>query len=620
MLQPNDRHHLLATLQPPPGYDLDAGLGTSFTLDLLSLLTLPVGFTVRAWQDDAEHAQLDPLALLEALRRYADKLTIFCQAGRIAVPRNVERLYGYLEHSVVEVKAPHAQGVFHPKVWVLRFIGKDKDQPVRYRVLCATRNLTADRSWDTLLALDGELIDRELAFSANHPLADFIAALPNLALRPLPTDRRKKIDRIQDELRRVRFELPEGIEELRFWPLGIEGYRRWPLDGRIDRLLVLAPFVDQTFLHWFDEVGQYNVLISRLDSLSALPPTALRNFKEVYSLSSDAQPEDAVDETVALDTVQLEGLHAKLFLIEDGKKARLFTGSANATQAAFERNVEFVVELVGTKGNCGIGALLQPGNKKDIIGFADLLQKFKPGEAQPPDAAQQKADTLLNQVRAHLAAADLRAVVSDIPDDARYQLTLHLPARSTLPAWPDGISVRCWPITLSESWACPIESASLDEVEFKPVSFEALTAFFAFDVTLAAQPQPFSTRFVLNLPLDNAPANRDERLLRLLLGNRQQVLRFLFYLLADDQREVSDLVEVLPGSEGGPKTGDAGWSLPADLFETMVRALHRQPDRLVQVNRLVQDLRRSPESQELLPADFDAIWAPIWQAYQELHP
>jgi hypothetical protein len=96
MLQPNDRRHLLATLQPPPGYDLDAGLGTSFTLDLVSLLTLPVGFTVRAWQDDAEHAQPDPLALLEALRRYADKLTIFCQAGRIAVPRNVERLYGYL--------------------------------------------------------------------------------------------------------------------------------------------------------------------------------------------------------------------------------------------------------------------------------------------------------------------------------------------------------------------------------------------------------------------------------------------------------------------------------------------------------------------------------------------
>jgi hypothetical protein len=210
--------------------------------------------------------------------------------------------------------------------------------------------------------------------------------------------------------------------------------------------------------------------------------------------------------------------------------------------------------------------------------------------------------------------------VSEIPDDVRYQLTLRLPDRNTLPAWPDGISVRCWPITLPESWACPIESAALNGAEFKPVSFEALIAFFAFDVTLVAQPQPFSTRFVLNLPLENAPADRDERLLRLLLGNRQKVLQFLFFLLADDQREASDLVEVLPGGEGSRKIDDTGWSLPADLFETMVRALHRQPDRLVQVNRLVQDLKKLPESKALLPADFDVIWEPIWQAYRELHP
>lgn len=619
MLQPNDRRQLLTALHPPAGYDLDAALGTSFTLDLLSLLTLPVAFTLREWHSDGAQARPDPLALLEALRRYADKLTIFCQAGRIAVPPNAERLYGYLEQSVVEVRAPHAPGVFHPKVWVLRFTAKDKSQPVRYRFLCATRNLTADRSWDTLLTLDGELTDREKGISANHPLADFIAALPALALRPLPADRLKLINRIQDELRRVRFELPDGIEDYRFWPLGIENHRRWPLSGRIDRLLVMAPFVDPLFLQRFAEIGQRHVLISRLESLSALPPAALRHFKDVYALSTDAQPDEAIDET-AEEAPQLQGLHAKLFLIEDGWNARLFTGSANATQAAFERNVEFLVELIGKRSALGIDALLQSGNKKDVIGFADLLQKFKPGEVQAPDAAQQAADALLNQVRTQLVAAQLRAVVSAIPNDTRYQISLHLPEQNTWPVWPNDISVHCWPITLPPASASPLGPAALGGSAFSPVSFEALTAFFAFEVIWDTEPKPFTTRFVLNLPLEGAPEDRAERLLRLLLGNRQQVLRFLYYLLADDQVDVSEVVEALPGDAGTRQSGDGGWILPADLFETMVRALHRQPDRLVQVQRLVDDLRRSPASQELLPADFDIIWEPIWQAYRELYP
>ncbi len=58
-------------------------------------------------------------------------------------------------------------------------------------------------------------------------------------------------------------------------------------------------------------------------------------------------------------TVPLSGLHAKLFVSEYHHRARLWTGSANATNAAFGGNVEFLVELQGARSACGVDAVLE---------------------------------------------------------------------------------------------------------------------------------------------------------------------------------------------------------------------------------------------------------------------
>jgi len=52
MLQPNDRRHLFESLRPPEGYTLDAAIGTTFTLELLALLTAPLAFTTFDWADE----------------------------------------------------------------------------------------------------------------------------------------------------------------------------------------------------------------------------------------------------------------------------------------------------------------------------------------------------------------------------------------------------------------------------------------------------------------------------------------------------------------------------------------------------------------------------------------
>ena len=138
MLGTRDRTLLLESLRPPPGYQLRRAVGTSFTLDLIALLTAPLAFTFFDVHDKDGAPVADPVALLEALRRHAARITLFCQAGAIAVPKPDQALLAYLEGSVVEVQPPMGAGVFHPKIWVLEFT--DDQQSSIYRFLCLSRN------------------------------------------------------------------------------------------------------------------------------------------------------------------------------------------------------------------------------------------------------------------------------------------------------------------------------------------------------------------------------------------------------------------------------------------------------------------------------------------------
>ena len=58
-----------------------------------------------------------------------------------------------------------------------------------------------------------------------------------------------------------------------------------------------------------------------------------------YEGADDELPETAAAEHDS-EGDELAGLHAKLFVMDDGWHARIWTGSANATEAAFQRNVE----------------------------------------------------------------------------------------------------------------------------------------------------------------------------------------------------------------------------------------------------------------------------------------
>src|SRR5882724_2903663 len=476
MLRPDERQHLLELLRPPAGCKLDVAVGTTYSLDLMSALMLPLSFAFFDWEHADGELVADPLALLEALRLYGNRFTIFCQSGQIRLPPKYPPLVTFLEPCIYDVRPPDADGVFHPKLWALRFIAADG--AIRYRVLCLSRNLTFDRCWDTVVSLDGELTDRSNAIAANHPLADFVAALPNLASRPLSHGRRQGVAKIADELRRVRFTWPEGFDEnkCRFWVAGLDGRTIKPFGARQHKALIVSPFISNPVVRDFlDHTGETH-LISRPESLQELPQETLQRCKSVRCLvpelvdeSDDEAPPPGKDEV-------LDGLHAKLFVIDHGWDASVFSGSFNATVPALRHNVEFMVELVGKKSRFGVDQFLQ--QVKGETNFADLFQTYDVNMASVPvDAAAQQLDDLLHATKRALAAAGPRLVVTTTGEKDLFDVSLEW---ESAPRWPNAkVEIRAWPITQQADRGQPLNKS----IVFSRLSYRGLTPLIAFAIT-----------------------------------------------------------------------------------------------------------------------------------------
>ena len=628
-----ERALLLDSLRPPAGYRLRRAVGTSFTLDLMALLTAPLAFTFFDAHDDDGSPVADPVALLEALRRHAEKVTLFCQAGAISVPRPDQPLLAYIEGSVVEVQPPLEGGIFHPKLWVLNFQAEEK--PAIYRVLCLSRNLTFARTWDTCLSLEGPLAQRQRGYSRNKPFADLLLALPKLTTRPVTAQLREDLDRMAYEIRRVDFKPPRPFNDfhVHIWAcgVGVDGpSRRVGGAWWCRRIFVGSTVRDLVQNHGLD------VLVSRPEAFEdvargigpeILPATCYVLSPGADLTSREREVEEITDGSPPFDgEVELSGLHAKLYLFENGRESRLFTGSANATHAAFHANVEVLVELIGKTKDCGISSFLGPEDDPRLETIRTLLQSYSLPDCPASEPPERKAEVKADRLARILAAAPLCARALEVDQGQRWDITLF----GGFSAFPVGVEMKVWPATLSVEVAQRIAdpAGQGDETEdgtdpinpvavFKGLSFEALTAFFVFEVLVRDESHEVRRRFVATAELTGAPDDRKERLLRLLLKDRRRVIQLLFLILMGEGADVSSFVQAARDGESATQGFFGGWDRAA-LLEMLLRCLSHNPRRIDEAAALIADLAKTPEGADLLPEGLKEIWEPVWTARQAL--
>lgn len=601
-LHPDVRNLYGASLRPPPGYVFDAGVATTFSLDLETALAVPVALALFS-SENTEELLKSPLALPEGLERTAERLAIFCEGGRIqAQPTPQSKLCTLLEGLITEVAAPRG-GSFHPKLWALRYRHREAGSPVRMRLLILSRNLTRDRSWDLSLCLDGE-VGRGIR-AVNRPLARLLRTLRSMARDTGPDHVSELLAGLTDDLQRTDWELPAPFERVDFALNGI-GRSPWK-PQRCYRLGVVSPFCDSAALKTVaDLADRPSRLVGRSEELVSVAPEVLHRFENVSVMDELAETEDG-DSDASGGGPSPSGLHAKAFVQEIGWDTAITMGSGNATGPALitRRNVEVFATLTGRRSK--VGSIDEIFGKD---GFGRVLRPFQLDEIGPIDQDLLNAERRVERARRELAQADLALKCTAVTSERDGQRLWTVTLRSERALNLDGLAtLDCWPITRGETHAREALAALRegDPVETGTLPLVDITSFLAFRLTDSVHSKA-TALFALGLRIEGLPANRHQAVLRYVLDSREAFLRYLRLLLAD----LADPLSAQFAS--GPHDSGETWRAAADdepILEDMVRALWHGRDRLDSVRRLMERLEqeRGDGDEALVPEDFTELWA-----------
>ncbi|USQ75663.1 hypothetical protein [Ornithinimicrobium cryptoxanthini] len=615
MLEPTTRALFVDAFRPPTGHEVDLAVGTTYTLGLRMLFLPPLAMAAHdremhlvddQVEDDQGHAHSDTLALLESVRRYADRTTVYCHAGAIGSPGAYPRLLTFAEDCVVQVRTPVPGHIFHPKVWALRFRREDE---VTHRLVVGSRNLSEDSSWDTLLVLDegprGEGIE-------GSPAANFVRTLPRFALGHVAPDRPAQAADLADSLADAWFELPKPFTGGELRPLGIGPGREsaWPMPQRPDRAVVISPFLDIPTTTRIT-ARKPPVLVSREETFALVGADAVRHT-QVKVLSPHAEAELATASgTVRTHPGEVRtGLHAKVLVWDDGPTGHVLTGSANATHAAFHGNVEFGVLLTGPRRVCGVEALLpDSGPSRDRITFGHILQEHTVSNPEPGEDLTLEAERQATLHHEALLEAGPRLTCEE-DDDGRYAVSLTF--ERSMPGSPGRTMVRL--ISRPRTDRHPPDEAVWRGVQLTQLTpyLEAVTL-----VTVPGEDEDLEIASVLKAELLDAPEGRASAVLRTYLGSEEAIVRYLRYLL--DDVDAGSLWEDLHLPDGDDEARARPRMAFEDLsiLEPLMRAASDGSEALDRVAALLRDLGVSEDAPGVVPPQFLAMWQAIWQAARE---
>lgn len=579
MLRPgSDRLSYSHLLAPPPDYYTDFALGTTYSLDLEAMLGIPMALFMS--EELGSSATQNPVAVLEGLRRSTDNLAIFCEPGQIKIPHKNNTVYSLVESSVFQVHLPRGRS-FHPKVWVIRYAGPQKD-PI-YRIIVLSRNLTFDRSWDMAVCLDGKKGDEPT--EKNSPVQDFIGFLiQHINSRK----KRRRIKNIQEEIGQVYFDPQiQQVADFQFCPLGIDGHdkKSSSLFQSYKDLVIISPFLSKTPVKEFDSLALSNssrTLITRRAELPKLLPEHFESFQVYVMKELVAEGEEGLSEDeLQAEVPQNQDIHAKFYARSKGSNHALYFGSANCTQRAFDANVEFLLKLDYRKWGFKLADILD-----DIFGKDDKDNPFEKIESIPQGdfSDDDPADELQRAIK-ELCRGKMRAhVISGEHQNFNIQIELE--------RIPDKV---CFTVSsLAGEQQVKLEKTTV----IQNIRLEHLSEFYK----ISASKNDLTVRRIIKIPTGNIPPERDKAVFKTIIKDRQAFLKYLSFLLSD-----SILLTSMEQFDADRlKTGK--WKMqPVQnpvLYEHLLRTVAREPERLKEIEKVLRFI----DDPEIVPEEFNALF------------
>ena len=514
-LDPRDRkswHGLFDVFHPPSGYRLSAALGTSFGLSLDAF----VAALLAMGDADPESLAGEPLAGVMAATRLGSRVRVLVHPGTISGPSQPgsNRFVALLDRMIIEVK-PSA-GLFHPKVWALRFekvgYGRPAEPQFRGRLVVSSRNLGPSSSFELGTILDGQPARR--ATDASPFSIDVAEALTNWLTegkRPVPT----AVQQLPAFVRSLQLDIPaEAADECRLrWQAGGRRQLAQALPERLKRVLVVSPFVQPDFVATLVARSDELQMVATREAIDALTEDTVSSMEKLaprkglpalYHVTDLQDPDDP-------EGGYIDGVHAKLVLAEEESGDSVtFVGSANATGPGWglsgSGNVEAMVEMRPGMGiDRFVSAFIREGKAKLHPWIAEYDRSDRTDVV--PELEMERL--LLRALR---EAATLKFMMAYDGDAQELRLSVQLPARAQWLSEP-GCEYFAAPLLLSnlpDAWT-PLRDLSSAPRRFDSTPIERVTSFVAIRATSKNPPMERTRLALARLELsEDALDQRDD--------------------------------------------------------------------------------------------------------------
>lgn len=575
-------------LQAPKDFKLDFALGSTYSLDLHALLSIPVALFYAKDLDGT--ARAERMDIFAAIQKTSKHLKIYCQNGKIADSKH-NVLIGLIEDCVTEILPDDYSTSFHPKVWILRFTGADES--VLYRTIVLSRNLTFDRSLDISYRSEGFVGDKKQ--NGNNPLVDFAKYLNGKH-----TFENSKI--FLNDLAKVDFKEATPFEQQLFHPMGISGYSNPFLKPQgFEKLLIISPFLSKETLEKFADKNMASgnrYLFSREEELAQIGKETLALF-ECYALSNlivdpiDELEDDSELEETNLPASRTHNLHAKMFIGEKQKTIHWFLGSANCSNAALRNNQEFLIELIGEDEKVSVENVLI-----DLLGPEDNRNGFF--EKYEPKTRELELKTALDFRKVtnyflHLIKEKELNIQLNKDENEKYTIIISLVSSFNK-------SLADYTISLAPH-GCQEEMQILDyrsSCTFRNISLHNLSKFLRVRISKDKESVTFLTKVDIKLP-----EKRIDNIIKSIISNRENFFRLLQFLLGDTS--IESFVSNKETKNGVGKNG-GHWLTNQPILEKFMKAASRNPATLKDIQAVITKVGDDPKN-EIIPPDFLEFWS-----------
>ena len=547
-------------------YELVQAVCLTYSLDMEALLGVPLCLGMRGEMTSGQRN--NPLYVLEAIRRTGKKLSVFCNAGCIKVPKSESRLFALLEDCIHEVRMPNFKYNFHPKIWVVQY-RNTVDNRILIKVIVMSRNLTFDQSMDMAVEMVGFVGDEQNP--KNQPLADMLRFVSQFE------DKKNNLNTLIKNLMRVKeFDLLDCFDDYEFHPFGIygkseNGIKKILANGKLqsanslfkkcNSLLIVSPFLTESTILSLLQGTERKCLITRETSVTKQIFDAFNNDSDdgIYTVDPVFSSNDALEDNESYGFANRD-IHAKVYYTEKyGEPHKLYVGSLNASHNAFNNNVEFLLEL---------------SYKSYHSSYWSVKSDFIP-EKESPFVKMLSFDEKTAEINAE--NVDFRKEIYSITsaevisNNGKFSLIVHSETDF------DDVTIR--PFYLKTSTKPLTKEVIFDDVALNNLSNMFIVSKDGCDCLVRLN--------VLNMP----EQEREDAIFNDIIKNRPMFMTYIRYLLDEDFYDTAGIEEMIANESGdfGCNQG-YGFNIEPDIYEKMLRAAAENPERFDAMYEVVEKL------------------------------